>query len=342
MKIWEAIILAIIISGLQACMLEDDNSSSRDGGVDPSIEGYLYFDHPGTYIQYAIANSEVRVLYDREGSGVAPEHELLAAVHSTPVSVPDDYRTDEVFVAAAHGLDVMFLPLTESIYSPIKFSPDGRFIAFKWWPKSYYDSGLEKGLAVYDMNGNKIQFFVNPDHSNGISYTSFDWIDSGSLVLAAKGTLFEANVLNGNVQTLYELAGEDVVRDLDVDGEGRKIVLSVGDGEIHNHIYWSKLDDWELHELTNSNLNEMNPVWSPDGEHVAFRYGYRAGYPTPPEYRACPEIYVAKIEPGRTYQLSTNNSSEGLHVLEYTQDSGSVVTICGFSSLTWSDKPFKE
>lgn len=334
-------LITLVLVSLQACLGDAMKSSGQGGKIKSTIEGYLYFDHPGSYIQYSISNSKITALYDREGSGIEPEHGLLAARHFTPISIPNDYRTNEIIITDKYEDVVMYLPLTESVYSPIKFSPDGRFIAFKWWPKSYYDSSLKKGLAVFDMNGNKVNLFINPDHPKGVRYESFDWIDSESLVLAANDTLFEANVLNGNIQKIHELSDGSVVQDLDVDEEGQKIVLSIGDGEIDNHLYWSSLEKWDLHQLTNSNLNEINPVWSPDGTYVAFRYGYRAGYPTPPEYRACPEIYVAKVEPGRTYQLSATNNSEGLHVLEYTQDSGSVVTICGFSSLTWSDKPFE-
>ncbi len=323
---------------LVGCQPEGGGGDGSNGnGL--SLNGYLFFDWGSTFAQYSIREAMHIDLYENEASDVFPPKGYIVANHWVPINFPGDYRTSEIVVLDQAGSLVLSLPLTQSVYSPIKFSPDGSMIAFKWWPKDYYDSSLEDGVAIFSLDGDKVQLFEDPDEH----YSAFDWVDSDSLVLAINNTIVMAPSLEADsVETILTLPAGFEVTSLDVNEAGTRVTFSAGEkGANDNRIYWADLQERDVHQLTESPLNEMSPVWSPDSKYIAFQFGYPEGLPTPPEYRSCPEVYISPVSSDTTYTLSAGHTSNELKVLKYKKDTGSVVTVCAFGNMMWKLPSYK-
>ncbi|HEX7690395.1 MAG TPA: hypothetical protein VF453_21995 [Burkholderiaceae bacterium] len=197
------------------------------------------------------------------------------------------------------------------LWSMLKPSPDGRYLLGYWKPDS---TAQDATLAVFDRNGNVVQQGSPVDYDVASYLFAFDWMPDGRYVFLAGDNLVVATPgnVNATVTPLALPAGVNTPgSEIAVSPDGTKLALKLGidmTDQVGNAVgrgvlFISDLAVTNLHQLTTLSaraqasagaIGHSNPVWSPDGQYVAFTIAYpQAGLGDSPS--GCPPTYVLPV-----------------------------------------------
>ncbi len=209
-----------------------------------------------------------------------------------------DRTSTDIFMAPIDGGDPLPLTTTtdESESSP-RWSPDGRYLAFL---SGRDDDNTQVWLL--DRRGGEAKKLTAYD--TGVS--SIAWSPDGQRLAMV-------------MRDIEDDSGNDARdEDDDADGGGRDPIVVTrlqfkrdGSGylnDLRRHIYVFDLERQQTDQITSGPLDDGAPVWSPDGESIAFTSNRTAE----PDATANTDIFIVQARSGQTArQLTTSTGSDG-------------------------------
>jgi dipeptidyl aminopeptidase/acylaminoacyl peptidase len=169
-------------------------------------------------------------------------------------------KQGELVIAGAKGVPTTKVPLSlkegVKVDMPV-LAPDGSKVAFHYQP-IYYDSRV----IVTDRSGKVLAEF------KGV--TEPDWTPDGRLIvsnsLETQGAKAAISLSDAGLTRLTRIDPNlDSVRAPAVSPDGKRVAFIQ-----HGHIWVIGIDGKGLKQLTKTDGGEERPVWSPDGQALAF------------------------------------------------------------------------
>ncbi len=148
----------------------------------------------------------------------------------------------------------------------VSFSPNGRYIAVGVMRRIMQQGGgisvpslPMRSLAVIDRNGREQTAFISAVYPT--------WTADGRLLMADpdKPGLFITDASLKNLRTIPNVPNGRI-DGISVSPDNKQIAFALND-----RIWLINMDGTHLRQLTESGLNEVTPVWSPDGKYLAFQ-----------------------------------------------------------------------
>lgn len=206
---------------------------------------------------------------------IAPDGQCLAFVRSWIDREAMEGRSQIVLMALSDGRAGVFTQGTNDAHP--RFSPDGRRLAF-----FRRDDKHERQIWLMSVHGGEASPLT---HIPG-GVTEFTWSPDGQTLA------FVADVDPDRLPEGHDPKKEPrvkVVRHL------RYRYDTVGwRGEAHRHLFLIEVLGGEARQLTDGDWDDLSPVWSPDGRHIAFISGRRPER----DIRAYTEAYVVSARGG--------------------------------------------
>ncbi|HPH46673.1 MAG TPA: S9 family peptidase [Chryseolinea sp.] len=201
--------------------------------------------------QRALKPSDVYSLKNVSELEVSPAGKWIAYVVTIPDSVKDNYNSD-VWMTAVDGSGSVQLTYTEKDESNVKFSPDGKSIAFL----SERLDAKEAQVWVMDTRGGEARQLTKI--KEGIS--DYSWSpDSKRMIL----TITDKEI---KPDSLKEKPGKPIV----IDRYHFKQDINGYIENKHTHLYLFDIATSKLDTLTKGKFDHGEATWSPDGKHIAF------------------------------------------------------------------------
>ena len=198
------------------------------------------------------------------------------------------------------------------------WSPDGERIVFLSDRDGHGDGRASiPEIYVMDANGRNQQNLTNNPNAD----RSPSWSPDGKRIVFESdrernkdkphnGDIYVMDADGGNQQNLTNInPNEDRYPSWSPDGE-RIVFSSSREGHVeHNwdityEIYVMDADGGNQQRLTNNRNNELSPVWSPDGERIAFMADRKGDWQNF-------EIYVMDADGGNQQKLTNNRAWDG-------------------------------
>lgn len=153
--------------------------------------------------------------------------------------------------------------------TPISWSPDGNHIAFSSNTRGQYGS-LLNDIYVIDVNTKKrtrlthSRRAVNPVYSTDGSALYYIVNESGT------GNVFRHELATGAETRITSFTGDAQIGRMTLSPQRNKIALALFDAGGSRQIVIHDLNNNSEIRFTDGHLDDRNPVWSPDGQSLAY------------------------------------------------------------------------
>ncbi len=206
---------------------------------------------------------------------VSPDGQRLVFVRSWIDREAMEGRSQIVLMALSDGQVEVFTQGTNDI-GP-RFSPDGRHLAFRRW-----DGKQQRQIWLMPMHGGEARQLT---HAPG-GVTEFAWSPDGQTLV------FAADVDPDRPPEDHDAKKDPRVR---IVRRLRYRYDTLGwRGEARRHLFLIDIGGEEARQLTTGDWDDLYPVWSPDGQRIAFISGRRPER----DIRAYTEAYVVPASGG--------------------------------------------
>ena len=186
-----------------------------------------------------------------------------------------------------------------------RFSPDGSMLAFLRGRQA----GESRQVWVIHAHGGEARQLTNA--ARGVQ--DFAWSPDGTRIVFCADTEPAAGAAAGG-----QVEGPRVV---EVDRIRYRHDLQGWRGDAHYHLFVAHLDTGEVVQVTRGDWDDYGPVWSPDGDKIAFISGRRDDR----DFRALTEAYVVNTGGGPAECWSEGLSSVG--AVAWSPDSRRLVAV---------------
>ena len=144
-------------------------------------------------------------------------------------------------------------------------SPDGTFVAYTWW-----EVGGKGEMRVVDIDGRRPRVVLR-SHTDEPPWP-LEWTHDGKSILSLLGAqLAFVSVDNGAVRPIKTF-DSSIPQHFSVSPDGGSIVydLPQDPSAVSRDIFIVRSDGTDERRLVEHQANDLNPVWTPDGQHVLF------------------------------------------------------------------------
>jgi dipeptidyl aminopeptidase/acylaminoacyl peptidase len=211
----------------------------------------LLFVPVSLFAQRGVTPSDVYKIKSLSDPQISPDGKWVAYVVSTPDSVKDKADTD-VWMISSNGGESIRLTASPEGESRPRWSPDGKYLTFL---SSRYET---KSSQIWKMDRRGGEAVKLTELKYGIS--DYVWSpDCKKIVLVI-----------ADQESSDEADKKKSAKPIMID---RHHFKSDGGGYLErkrDHLYVFDLETKKLDTLTRGDFDEENPVWSPDGKHLAF------------------------------------------------------------------------
>lgn len=128
-----------------------------------------------------------------------------------------------------------------------------------------HNSDVDKGVTIYDRKGNELSFFRT---SGDINPHGIDWLPDGRLLFTNDNSIYVTDVSLKKASALVSLKVK--LGRISASPDGKKVAFEAG-----GHIFSVNSNGSQVQAVTYSEdksgiVAEQSPVWSPDGQYIAF------------------------------------------------------------------------
>ncbi len=196
------------------------------------------------------------------------------------------------------------------------FSPDGSQIAYSRIRRGEHGS-LQSDLFITDLDGNSKRITQDAGAEQP------DWSPDGSTLVCIKEEKGTTNLYtlapNGSdFKQLTHFSGDVQLQTPRWSPDGKSIIAAIFDESGKRDIALVDAKTGSMTKLTNDEQDDRSPVWSPDGNNVAFT-SYRGG---------TPDVYTVPVNASASDSIGIRQVTDvpgGLYSIDWVQDS--LVTI---------------
>lgn len=219
---------------------------------------------------------------------ISPDGKWIVYTLST-VDTVKDKRNRDLWMISWDGKDNVQLTNGPGSESSARFSPDGKYISFTATREDDDDDKEEKKPQVYllDRRGGEAKKLT--DVKGDIE--EYTWKPDGSGILLVMKDPDYSDTGKTKIRTPYVMDRYQFKQDYEGYLDNRK-----------THLYYFDIKSKKLDTLTRGNFNETSPVFSPDGNTIAF-----VSNRTPdPDKNENTEIYTMEAKPDATMKKITS------------------------------------
>jgi dipeptidyl aminopeptidase/acylaminoacyl peptidase len=219
---------------------------------------------------------------------ISPDGKWIVYTLST-VDTVKDKRNRDLWMISWDGKDNVQLTNGPGSESSARFSPDGKYISFTASRDGDDDDKEEKKSQVYllDRRGGEAKKLTNVKGD----IEDYIWKPDGSGILLTIKDPDYSDTGKTKIRTPYVMDRYQFKQDYEGYLDNRK-----------THLYFFDITSKKLDTLTRGNFNETSPVFSPDGNTIAF-----VSNRTPdPDKNENTEIYTMDAKPEATMKKITS------------------------------------
>ena len=174
----------------------------------------------------------------------------------------------QIYVMNFDGSDVQKITATSHQVSCPVWSPDKNKIAFT------VSEGQSEDIYIVNPDGGKLINLTD----NGARNSPFAWSPDGTQIVFSTnlgGMTSDIFIMNSNGTHQQDLYGssEGYIDAISWSPNGQQILFTEAmtvDNKVISEIYIMNKDGSNLINLLDNAANNVNPIWSPDGENIAF------------------------------------------------------------------------
>jgi TolB protein len=178
--------------------------------------------------------------------------------------VGGDLRMD-IYVVDANGENMRNLTQSGEGYNNLAWSPDSRQIAFN-------TLGAGSGIYVVDLDSGDI-YNLTDNPSRNVTPT---WSPDGQQIAFISdmgGDGYHLYVMNSDgssARPLTRVRPVDTGWEIGWSPDSQRIVFGSNNWGGGSDVYLIDLENNQVRNITHDDTRDANPVWSPDGDHIAF------------------------------------------------------------------------
>ena len=243
---------------------------------------------------------------------ISPDGSRVAYV-VTQADIPGKAYHSAIWIAAADGSTNRRFTYGSAKDSAPRWSPDGRNLAFL--------SDRSGTIQLYVMPADGGEPCKLTDLKYGVADPS--WAPDGSRLAVTSKTGPEGMILlsrQTDDERKRELEQSDVkvIRTLKYKFDGEGFL-----GDLHRHLFVVSVNDGTTTQLTDGDWDDANPVWSPDGNQIAFA----SNRTDDREFNRFVDIWIADVEDGNCHIVTP---SDGQYATPSFSPDGTRIAYSGF------------
>lgn len=307
---------------------EDNDSNNGSVGdqnkkINGDLVGRIYYDGPAeSYVLDLATGERMRFPFDDIGA-VWP---VLGGTEIVHIDRGEQkVGINRLVIRDDEGRTKASFKVSETLRGIAKLSPDRQTIAVFWSDEANGERFTDPTLTLFSREG---QVFTRIPQAS-----SFDWLPDGRLAYTKGEAIYVSdNALTQGVAVKF-FDGE-APYDLAISPDGMQMAFTIaGDEQVFKGNVWvMNFDGSGLRQLTTSSMNEVDPVWSPDGKWILVRQGVGSVSGT----SGCPGLYAVPSNATLAELTEVRNTPAKKIFYFKSLDSSKEHAVCPFSTVAWS------